>query len=351
MLGCCSGPGLLPSPRVLSHGPDVNVELLQGPGELNRRGLEKKRESESEPFGCRPSAMNPTLHHHARSNWGGPMQRLGCDVTGFAELILRVRRPASLGFRVVWLVCCCRPRRPWSCSYGNLAAAGMDARQPVPEGIRGVDVDDMRSCLCDSLPLHVYLCAGWPSHPDCQTTTGNRVFHPAAAVVRALTRFSRTPPRFNCTVASHVGRGKGREGRLCAASCSLGNPRFALFVPNWRQAPQARNGLIRPGLRLQGSAGAPMAHRNCFFTKEGQWAGSVGPGNQSATGRGFWERKTRGSLHRETRRQEIARESEGGKRKDLPTRIPLPRAPIVTAVPEQHTPGVEGIFEGISKPS
>lgn len=224
----------------------------------------------------------------------------------------------------------------------------MDARQPVPEGIRGVDVDDMRSCLCDSLPLLVRGMAITPRLPD---NHGQPVFHPAAAVVRALTRFSRTPPRFNCTVASHVGRGKGREGRLCAASCSLGNPRFALFVPNWRQAPQARNGLIRPGLRLQGSAGAPMAHRNCFFTKEGQWAGSVGPGNQSATGRGFWERKTRGSLHRETRRQEIARESEGGKRKDLPTRIPLPRAPIVTAAPEQHTPGVEGIFEGISKPS
>ena len=146
MLGCCSGPGVLPSPRLLSHGPDVNVELLQGPGELrtdaDSRVLEKKRESEREPFGCGPSAMNPTLHHHARSNWGGPMQRLRCDVTGFAELILCVRRPASLAFRVVWLVSCCRPRRPRSCSYGNFAAAGMDARQPVPEGIRGVDVDD-----------------------------------------------------------------------------------------------------------------------------------------------------------------------------------------------------------------
>ena len=44
MLACCGGPGLLPSPRVLSHGPDVGVELLQGPGELDRRGLARPRE-------------------------------------------------------------------------------------------------------------------------------------------------------------------------------------------------------------------------------------------------------------------------------------------------------------------
>ncbi len=43
MLASAAGPGLLPSPRVLSHGPDVNVELLQGPGELDRRGLARPR--------------------------------------------------------------------------------------------------------------------------------------------------------------------------------------------------------------------------------------------------------------------------------------------------------------------
>ncbi len=161
------------------------------------------------------------------------MQRLRCDVTGDGVCRvdpLRAPRcsPCLPGCLVGVLRACCgpptalvlqlrQPRSSWD--------AGMDARQPVPEGIRGVDVDDIRSWQWDSLRR---LGCGWPSHPDnyLYLATADRVFRPATAAVRAITRFSRTPRPFDCTVASHVGRGDGKGREAVCRLMLAGQPKI-----------------------------------------------------------------------------------------------------------------------------
>lgn len=146
------------------------------------------------------------------------------------------------------MVCCCRPRRPWSCSYGNLAAAGMDARQPVPEGIRGVDVDDMRSCLCDSLPLLVRGMAITPRLPDNHGQPGFPSSRCCCQGPHTLLPHAAAVQLHRC-VARGEGKGKGRE-----AVCRLmltGQPKIC-FVRS-KLAPST------PGQERFNPAGATLA--------------------------------------------------------------------------------------------
>ena len=117
----------------------------------------------------------------------------------------------------------------------------MDARQPVPEGIRGVDVDD---CARDG-----------PSHPDCQAQPDNHGrpgFPPSHCCCQGhdtLLPHAAAVQLHRC-VARGEASGMGREGRLCRLMLT-GQPKIC-FVRS-KLAPST------PGQERFNPAGATLA--------------------------------------------------------------------------------------------
>lgn len=154
----------------------------------------------------------------------------------------------------------------------------MDARQPVPEGIRGVDVDDMRSCLCDSLPLLVRGMAITPRLPDNHGQPGFPSSRCCCQGPHTLLPHAAAVQLHRC-VARGEGKGKGRE-----AVCRLmltGQPKIC-FVRS-KLAPST------PGQERFNPAGATLAG----ISRGPQWRIEIASSRKRANGPARLDRGTR----------------------------------------------------------
>jgi hypothetical protein len=116
--------------------------------------------------------------------------------------------------------------------------------------------------------------------------------------------------------------------------------RKPLVHPAMPSTAQARNGLARPGLRSQGSAGARgWSVEIASFNREANGSARLGQGCQSAMGREFRPGK-QGVRSSASLAPRFHGKGGKGKRKDLPTRSFLP----FTRVPSAEQPPVARAF-------
>ena len=191
------------------------------------------------------------------------------------------------------------------------------------------------------------LDAGWPSHPDTHGRPGFPSSNDCCQGHHTLLPHAAAVQLHRCVAR---GEGMGREGRLCAASCSLGNPRFALFVPNWCQAPPGQKRFNPAGVTLAGISRGPNGASKLLLHQRGPMGRLGWTGEPECHGQGILGEENKGfSSERQGDRISHPREGQGGKGKICPLVSPSLGRLLLLLSLSNTLRVVEGIFEAISK--